>query len=247
MTATAGNLLLLAVLLTWPTVATSQQSKAPAGKAITYEFVSPNTSEGLKLEDALKKLDSEEEQALIRETHSVTCRIGAKPRINKSLGVWADGAENSTVFQIYADEPAARYAGASLGKFARQKAVLYFRQDRGGKARMYVINVTRPRSPARVSETLGQTGITYRTLVPLKGRTVVYIVDLSNELHSRVQRAARRLRTRPVSVAGTGEFIGDDNDRDKAEQAYKREIENYESTHPPVERKCPPSRGTTSN
>lgn len=223
--------LLLMALLGCFTLAAAQQVRTGV-KAITYEFVSPNTSEGLKLNDAIRKLNSAEEQRLISETRIVTCRISASPRINKSVGVWSDGAEHSTVVQIYADEAAARYAGASLGKLARQKAVLYFRRDPGGKARLYMMTVmSSPRKLAYVSRTLERAGISYRTLVPLKDRVIVYIVDLTNELRSQVPRATRLFRTHVQSFAGTGEFIGDDNDREKAQQVYADEISRYESTH----------------
>src|SRR5947209_16813100 len=76
------------------------QHRKPAPKAITYEFISPNTSEDLQLDEALTGLKSVAEAALINEIRIVACRIGVPARIHKSIGVWRDGAENSTVSQI---------------------------------------------------------------------------------------------------------------------------------------------------
>ena len=115
-------------------------------------------------------------------------------------GNWSDGAEHSLVFRIYADEPTVRYATASLGKNCRQKTVLYFRRQAGGSGRLYVMSIRRQASGLTsvvraLAKTLDESGISYRTLVPLRTRVIVYVVDLTNELQAKVESAARRLYT----------------------------------------------------
>jgi hypothetical protein len=205
-------------------------------KAISYGFVSPNTREDLKLNDALKNLNSAEEVRLLHQTRDLACRVRAKARVNKSLGNWADGSENSLIFRIYSDEAALRYAAANLGKSWRQKTVLYFRRQASGNARMYVLSVRRQHRGLKyvvrtVAKTLDDSQVSYRTMVPLKTRLMVYIVDLKNELQPQVRNAAHQLHARPLSFAGTGEFIGDDNDRDLSQIVFAREIKSYESGH----------------
>ena len=213
-----------------------------ARKAISYGFVSPNTRDDLKLEEAVRNLNSAEEVRLLQETRDIACRVRAKARVNKSLGNWSDGAENSMIFRIYSEEPAVRYAAASLGKTWRQKTVLYFRRQASGKARMYLISVPRKHRELKflaraVARILDESQISYRTLVPLKTRVMVYVVDLRNELQQQLRKAARKLHARPLAFAGTGGFIGSDTDREKAQEIFAQEIKSYESHHS-LNRRC---------
>ena len=243
-------ILLLLTLLLSVSLAVQGQQRAHrklTEKTISYGFVSPNTREDLKLEEAIKSLNSAEEARLVRETQEVACRVRAKPRINRSLGNWADGAENSMIFRIYTDESTVRYAAASLGKSWRQKTVLYFRRQTSGKARMYVISVRRQHRALNfvirtVARTLDEAGVAYRTLVPFKTRVMVYVVDLSNELQPQVWNAARQLHVRPLAFAGNGGFIGDDNDRDQSQKIFAHELEFYESNHSLNNHRCRQTR-----
>ena len=225
-----------------------EQNRKLTRKAISYGFVSPNTREDLKLEEAVKNLNSADELRLLHETQTVACRLRAKSRINKSLGNWADGAENSMIFRVYSDESTIRYAAATLGKRWRQKTVLYFQRQAGGAARMYLFSIRQQhRGLALVAVTIAKTldaaGVSYRTLVPLKTRVLVYVVDLRNELQTRVQKAAGQLQVRPLAFTGTGGFIGNDNDRDQAQAVFAQEIKAYESNHS-LSQRCRQTRPT---
>ncbi len=201
-------------------------------KSISYAFVSPNQRENLTLREAIEGLNSAEELALIDETQFVACRLSAALRVRKAVGSWTDGAEHSTVMRANADEPAVRYAASRLGKFARQKAVLYFHRSRSGTARLYLLLLTRRnRDLQSISKELDANGVTYRTLVPLRDRVLVYIVDLKNDLRTKVLGASRRLHARLRFMRGAAAFVGDDNDRDKAQTIFDEEIGRYERTH----------------
>jgi hypothetical protein len=240
-----GILLLLALLLACAGEGFSQQSNsleardAGAQSGRSYLFVSPNTSENLTLKEALRKLNSPEEIALILDGRSLACRLGLKARIAKTIGSWTGGVEHSTLLRIVTDEQAVRYADAWLGKRARQKSVLYFQKRATGASRMYVLTARRRgRSLSLIAKILDRSGVANRTLVPFAHRTLIYVVDLKDELRRQIADAAQRLGARTRVLEGTGDFIGDDGDRDKAQQVYSEIITKYEQEHPPARNDC---------
>jgi hypothetical protein len=235
------QILLLLTLGLGPISAASAQKAQPrtdSGRARGYAFVSPNTRENLTLVEAQAALKSAEEQRLIDEARYVACRLRKSIGVAKAIGSWSDGAEHSTVVQATTNEPTLRYAGSWLGKFARQKAILYFREDPSGEARMHIL-VLPPnrRDIASIAAELDSDGIENRTLVPQTKSILVYIVDLKNELRSKILIAARGLRARISSLRGSGEFIGDD-DRDKAQTVFAQEILKYEAGNRHARRRC---------
>jgi DNA/RNA endonuclease YhcR with UshA esterase domain len=238
-------LALLALLLACAGVGAAQQSQrtrasdAAQPTARSYLFVSPNTQENLTLPEALRKLDSTEEMALILDGRTLSCRLNLQARIVKTIGSWTDGAEHSTMLLVHADEETARYAEAWLGRRARQKSVLYFQQRARAPARMYVLSLQRrsSRALASVAQALDRSGVTDRTLVPGARRTLIYVVDFKNELQRRVFAAARRLGARYRVLAGTGDFIGAER-RDEAQTVFAEIVSKYAQAHPPVENNC---------
>lgn len=199
--------------------------------AIGYAFVSPNTRENLTLEEARAGLNSPEEARLISEAWLVGCRLHKSLTVQKAVGSWSDGAEYSTIIRAQTNKTSLRYAGSWLGKFANQKAILYFRKDFTGPGRMYVLYLpSQKRDMATVSNELETSGIANRTLAPQRRRLLVYVVDLKNELKAKVLAAAKRLRARLTIISGEGDFIGDD-DRQKAQQIFEQEITEYEKAH----------------
>jgi hypothetical protein len=225
----------------------SQQSAslASAGtevgqKAVSYTFVSPNTRENLTLQDAIKLLNSPEELQFINAIHRLTGCLRLKPLVMKTIGSSTDGAEHSALFRVYTDQATLRYADARLGKMGRQKTVLNFREDCSGASRMYVLRVWMgKRTLASVSRTLDLEGIAFRTLVPrMRQRLFIYVVDLNDELNNKIIRAAHRLGALMAIIRGTGEFIGDDTDREKAQQVFAEEIRKFEDGNPHVARRC---------
>lgn len=242
-----------ALLLLWLWLAAfggaayAQQQAAPSSavegkrKAVSYTFVSPNTREGLTLAEALRLLDSPEELKLINNIRGLSRCLRLKPlAVRRTIGSWTDGAEHAALFRASVDEPTLRYADARLGKLAQQKAVLYFRRDETGADRMYVLRLRRgKRSLSSVSKTLDGSGVAFRTLAPAaRGSLLIYVVDLDDALRNQVAHAARRLRAAMSTIKGEGEFIGDDADRDRAQQVFASEIKKYEDENPDAARRC---------
>jgi len=126
-----------------------------------------------------------------------------------------------------------------LGREANQKAVVYFHPEAFGTARIYRIRL-RPRSRNffNIARTLDKSGISFRTMVPGKRETIVYIVDADNNLTAKVKTAVKRLRGRLTLQAGTASFIGDDSDRQKGQAVFAKEISDYESKHPGLPPPC---------
>lgn len=208
-------------------------------RAVSYTFVSPNTREGLTLADAVKLLDSPEEFRLLRGIRALSRCLGLKPAVLRTVGSWSDGAEHSALFRVYADLQTLRYADARLGKSHGQKTVLFFRRDPAGTGVMYVLYARRGGLHA-ISRALDESGVEFRTLAPGRRRrpAAVYVVDLRNELRGRVFGAARRLRARVLRVKGSGGFIGDETDRERARRVFSEEVERYEALNPRVARRC---------
>lgn len=237
-------LLMVAVLLATMCSTYAQQSTPsyarPLRKAPSFTFVSPNTRENLTLAEAIRLLNSREELQLVNDIRRLTVCLGLKPIVLKTIGSSTDGAEHSALFRVFTDQPTVRYADARLGKLNRQKSVLNFSQNASGEDRLYILHTRRGRhSLASISRTLDRSGVAFRTLVPTRRRsTIVYVVDLSNELRKQVASASRQLGARLVLIRGTGEFIGDDEDRDRAQEVFGRVIKEYEDERPEVARKC---------
>jgi hypothetical protein len=231
------RILLFIFFLAVSAQAQENYSTSTDAAATSYGFVSPNTEENLSLEDAIRKLTSREQVALLTEIRLVGCEARLNPLVLSSIGSWSDGAENSTLFKTSTDDASIRYAVAKLGKGARQKAVLYFRERQNGTAQLYILYSQR-RGLRTLSKLLDKAGIAFRTLVPLKNRTLVYVIDLEGELREKIPTAARLLRAKVRNLRGDASFIGNDEDRQKAQTVFEAEIKMFESTRGSTLQKC---------
>jgi hypothetical protein len=224
-----------------PLSALAQQSVSGTenDNSATYGFVSPNREENLNLQDAIKKLHSSEQRELVRETNRIGCTARFTALIMPAIGSWSDGAEHSIVFKTHARVDTVRYAVAALGKFARQKAVLYFKQLETGPAQLYILYPAKNRKDVvELSRGLDRAGIANRTLVPRRRRTLIYVIDLRSELSEEVFTAARRLQARVRRLNGVAMFVGDETSRDNAQRIFEKEMSAFESTHEVSRRRC---------
>jgi hypothetical protein len=215
-----------------------------AQTSLNYGFVSPNTKENLKFEDAIKGMSSAEETKLVRQSINMGCVVRSRIRAFRSLGSWSDGAEHSVMIRVQSDEPTVRYVLSRLGRDARQKSILYFHPQSAGSADLYTLKPRRPtRNLTSVANTLQQAGIEFRTLVPTKSGTWIYVVDVKRELRPKVMAAAKRLRANVNSESGNAEFVGDDQP-DEAKVVFDNEIRNYEAKNPNLPPTCDVQRKT---
>jgi hypothetical protein len=220
---------ILLVLFTLSSAATAQQTD-------NYAFVSPNTRENLKIEDAIKRMNSAEETQLLTKASNLRCVVRSKIRTAKALGAWSDGAEPSILLRVQSDQATLRYLMSRLGRDAQQKYVIYFYPKRGGPDDFYMLQVRR-RDLVALSNALERAGIPFRTLVPGGKTTVVYIIDLDRELRDKIFAAARKLRASVSYQTGDADLFGDDI-REKARVKFEQEIKDYEAKNPNLPPAC---------
>jgi hypothetical protein len=230
--------LILVLLLGSGTLICAQQPQRQGGETLNYGFVSPNTRDDLKIEEAISGMNSPDEWHLLKEAVNLACVVRSKIRAVRALGSWSDGAEYSVMLRVKTDETAVRYLLSLMARDARQKSVLYFHPQPAGAAIIYTL---RPRRHVRnliaVATILERAGIAFRTLVPTRRTTMVYVVDLKRELHAKVMTAAKRLRASVSSQTGNGGFVGDDA-LPQAKIVFEKEINNYEKSHPNLPPSC---------
>lgn len=225
------SLLLLLLVLGWVQAVIAQQ------KSVNYGFVSPNTRENLKLSDAIAGMRSAEEAQLLKQSINMTCVVRSRVRAFKALGSWSDGAEHSVMLRVESDEPTVRYLLSRLGRDARQKSILYFHPQPGGTADLYTLEPRRTRNLAALADRLDRAGIVFRTLVPLKSGTRIYIVDQKRELRTKVLEVARQLSARVRSESGNAAFVGDDQAQ-QAQTVFDQEIRSYEAKNANLPPSC---------
>ena len=225
---------LLLLLLVWTGAVSAQQDQT----AIGYGFVSPNTSENLKFHQAIKGMNSREETALRLKAINLSCVVRSRVRAFRALGSWSDGAEHSVMLRVKSDEATLRYLLARIGRDTQQKYVIYFLPQAEGPADLYTL---RPRAGARnllaLTNALERAGIPFRTLVPSKEGTIVYIIDLDRDMREKILNAARTLRARVTSQPGKAQLFGQDS-REQAKAVFEEDIKNYETRNPNLPPTC---------
>ncbi len=220
------------VLLLGLTAAVTAQNSLNVG------IVSPNTKTDLKLEQAIAGMNSAEEAKLVNKAVNLGCVVRSRITAFRALGSWSDGAEHSVLLRVRGDEESLRYILSRMGRDAEQKYVIYFHPQPKGSADLYVL---RPRTGAknlvRLTNELERAGIPFRTLVPSRGTTAIYIIDLERDLREKILTAARKLRAQVNKETGNAQLFGDDV-REKAKEKFDQEIKNYETKNPNLPPTC---------
>lgn len=225
---------LFVLLLGWTTAVSAQQVPKP----LNYGIVSPNTKTDLKLEQAIAGMNSAEEAKLLNQAINLGCVVRSQITAFRALGSWSDGAEPSVLLRVRGDEESLRYVLSRMGRDAEQKYVIYFHPQPKGAADLYKL---RPRAGSKnlvaLTTELERAGIPFRTLVPLRGTTAVYIIDLERDLREKIVAAARKLRAQVNKETGNAQLFGDDV-REKAKDKFDLEIKNYETKNPNLPPTC---------
>jgi hypothetical protein len=224
----------LVLLLGWTTAVCAQQAQKPLNVGI----VSPNTKTDLKLGQAIAGMSSPEEAKLVNQAVNLGCVVRARITAFRALGAWSDGAEHSVLLRVRGDEESLRYVLSRMGRDAAQKYVIYFHPQPNGPVDLYVL---RPRIGGRnlvnLSAELERAGIPFRTLVPSRGTTEIYIIDLDRDLAEKITVAARKLRAQITKQTGNAKLFGDDL-RDRAKEKFDQEIKSYETKNPNLPPTC---------
>ena len=240
----AWRFLLLLLVLAWSPVISAQQSQPQSRRALGYGIVSPNTREDLKLEEAIKGMNSAEEAKLLNKAVNLGCVVRSRIRAYRALGSWSDGAEYSVMLRLNTDLETLRYVVSRMGRDAEQKYVIYFHPQPKGSADLYRLWLPkRSRNLAALTLTLEQGGIPFRTLVPTSQGTSIYIIDLDRDLRDKILAAARKLRAQVSFQAGNAALFGDDK-RPQAKVVFEDEIKKYETKNPALPPTCDARRKT---
>ena len=225
---------LFVLILGWTTAVSAQQAQKP----LNYGIVSPNTKTDLKLEQAIAGMNSAEEVKLLNQATNLGCVVRSQITAFRALGSWSDGAEPSVLLRVRGDEESLRYVLSRMGRDAEQKYVIYFHPQPKGTADLYKL---RPRAGTKnlvaLTAELERAGIPFRTLVPLRGTTAVYIIDLERDLREKILAAARKLRAQVNKETGNAKLFGDDL-RDRAKEKFNQEIKSYETKNPNLPPPC---------
>jgi len=229
----ASRSFLIVLLLGWTTSLAAQQDQ----KSFNYGFVSPNTKTDLKLEQAIAGMNSAEEAKLLNKAVNLGCVVRTRITAFRALGSWSDGAEHSVMMRVKGDEATLRYLLSRMGRDAEQKYVIYFHPKIGGNVDLYTLRPRTRRNLVALTNELERAGIPFRTLVPARETTAIYIIDLDRDLHAKIMNAARRLRARVNQEAGNAKLFGDD-EREKAKLKFEQEIKNYETKNPNLPPTC---------
>ena len=228
----ASRSFLIVLVLSWATLVSAQ----PDQKSFNYGFVSPNTKTDLKLAQAIAGMKSEEEAKLVNKAVNLGCVVRTRIRAFRALGSWSDGAEHSVLVRVRGDEATLRYVLSRMGRDEEQKYVIYFHPKVGGAVDLYTLR-PRARSLVALTNELERAGIPFRTLVPSRQTTTVYIIDLDRDLRTKILNAARKLRARVSQEPGTAQLFGDD-EREKAKVKFEQEIKDYETRNPNLPPTC---------
>src|SRR6185369_14235103 len=125
-----------------------------------------------------------------------------------------------------------------MGRDAQQKYVIYFHPDARGSTDLYILRPrTRSRNLVALTNTLERAGIPFRTLVPSRDTTAIYIIDLDRDLRAKIMTAARTLKARVTSETGNPALFGDDK-REQAKEKFDQEIKDYETKNPNLPPPC---------
>jgi hypothetical protein len=209
-----------------------------AQKPLNVGIVSPNTKTDLKLEQAIAGMNSPEEAKLVNQAVNLGCVVRSPISAFRALGSWTDGAENSVLLRVRGDEESLRYVLSRMGRDAEQKYVIYFHPQPKGSVDLYVLRPgTGVRNLIKLSNELERAGIPFRTLVPSRGTTAIYIIDLDRDLREKILAAARKLRAQVNKETGNAKLFGDDV-REKAKEKFDQEIKNYETKNPNLAPTC---------
>src|ERR1051326_1740205 len=231
---TTFHSLLLFVVLVWSSAISAQQDQ----KAISYGFVSPNTSQNLKLEQAIQGMSSAGEDQLQKKAINLSCVVRTRIRAFRALGSWRDGAEHSVIVRFTSDEDTLRYVVSRMGRDAQQKYVIYFHPEPNGPIDLYTLRTpSKARSLPALSSALQSAGVPFSTIVPLNGVTAIYIIDLDRDLREKILNAARTLHASVNAVPGKAKLFGDDI-RQQAKTVFEQDIKTYESKNPNLPPTC---------
>jgi hypothetical protein len=209
-----------------------------AGTAHSYEFVSPNIREGTHLKEARLGLKSTRHKFISHVAEEVDKALRMKGEVKPVIGLWSDGAENSTMTEYASPSWDHLVLSASMkGWLAKQKQVLIFREgdsDATHGEEAFLASFHADGSAAEISQFLAEHGLIYHTLEPISGSSsVVHVYGQGHDdtTMQAVKAAGEHYGSKVDVRTGRGAFLGThkedgtaDEQRADARAVYDREI-----------------------
>lgn len=195
----------------------------------TLHFLSSNTEDGLTLGDAERRLESPRHEHFRRRAEALAIGAGMRGvHVFDALGDWSDGVENSLLVQSEFDagRTTLREVAARFGLEARQKSVLVFHADEGGRDETAFLELPPTALPV-LRNRLDAHGILFRTIVRTRDGIQVVVLDQQKPSHARIEQAAKALHGRVQFIAGESLSLGAD-DREAARQQFRSTIREVE-------------------
>jgi SPP1 gp7 family putative phage head morphogenesis protein len=201
-------------------------------KGASTLFVSPNIDDGVQFDDAVTRLDSARQAAILDANSSVDEMLGLDAKQANVIGAWADGAENSIATTIApgTDYETLKAAAAMKGEIANQKAVLLF-QEGNPEGTAFLGQFKMDGNLNDIHDTLLKDGLPYHTLEPLPdGGARVYVFGEDQNALTALNSFGEA-NGKNIEVAfGKGEFVGSQL-QSGADAAWRADAVNqYEAT-----------------
>lgn len=201
------------------------------------EFVSPNVG-NLDFNGAVQALGDTRQQMFMQAAHDIDHEMNLDAHTGSVIGVWSDGAENSTITEAHNVSMDELRANAAMkGYLADQKAVLVFKNDQSGSSVLYDFHTKGDLGSIR--QQLADGGIQFFTLVPEHDGARVYVADIDGSARENVGKFAEGKGIDVHWRSGNAEFIGtekqdgtDREQRDDARVAYEKVLQG--SAYGPV-------------
>lgn len=177
-------------------------------------YLAPSVREGSTVDQAKNAFLGADH----RKQVDLANRVGSGARAG--IGVWADGAEESTAF--YADPDKAEKAAALVALKANQKSTLVFKPREGGAATRYAVSYPATSFDRAVSA-FQDAGVPFATHFPGKDHgsaELTHVVSDDKDLPARVATAAKALGGKVDVENGEMKFLGHDTDRAAAREEF---------------------------
>jgi hypothetical protein len=227
-----ARLVALAVLLAGAFAGLPSLGGRAAVPAPAALFLSPNTDDGLSLEESLRRWTTVEHLYSRFLAVRILRELAAGPgKVHDAVGEWEGGVENSLLVLLpQAPDPVTlRCAAAWFGLAADQKAVLAFRPDAGGAD--VLATLTLPAPLAEVRRLLDAHEVRDRTILVEADGCRVFVLDGGGQRVRALAALARGANGRLSLQRGQGEAIAGAT-RDEARARYREVLRG--SRHAPV-------------
>ena len=206
----------------------AKQEEVIQEKITRMQFISPNEKENLTYDQAEHNMKTKTYENKLKKTEKVYAEDGIEGKLEKGMGDWADGAEQTFIKKITneVDDATAIYSLAKSGKEFNQKDVIDFKFEVKGKDELYTID-PKGKNMREMKDILDKAGIQFKTL----GEKELYVVNSGEYFDKTMVDKMKKLEyDNGIKVSmehGTATFVTKVEDRAEARKIYDKIIKDY--------------------